>query len=234
MQIFYTPNIEGSEYIFSKEESKHIIRVLRKSVGDSIHHTDGKGNLFRSSIIKDNDKGCIVKTDEVIQEYGRRDFCLSIAIAPTKNIGRLEWFLEKATEIGIDYIHPFFSFHSERKTIKTERLEKLIVAAMKQSVKAYKPVLEDVSTFNILINKPFDGKKFIAFVDDNITQTLNELYQPGENACILIGPEGDFSKDEFSAAKDQGFVPINLGKSRLRTETAGLVACSWINILNNK
>lgn len=232
MQLFYTPDIEVSGYIFNKEESRHIVRVLRKTTGDTVHHTDGKGNIFYSAITSANDKACEVKVNKTLGKYGKRNFHLTIAIAPTKNISRFEWFLEKATEIGIDDILPFFSFHSERKSLNPDRLEKIIIAAMKQSVKAYKPDLKNILPFKEILKMPFDGRKLIAYVDTNITADPGSEYRPGENALILIGPEGDFSKEEVNLAIEEGFVPINLGKSRLRTETAGIVACTWINILN--
>jgi len=232
MQLFYTPGVSGDEYIFEPEEARHLLRVLRRKIGDEVHHTDGSGNLFHSVIIDDRDKNCMVRINKVEREYGKRNFHLSIAIAPTKNTARLEWFVEKATEIGINRIIPFIAEHSERRNLSNDRLEKVIIAAMKQSVKAYKPILDKPIDFESLLYQEFSGQKFIGWLGDGTSVSLRQEYKPGNDACILIGPEGDFSDKEVQLAQERGFVPINLGNSRLRTETAALVACSWINLLN--
>ncbi|MBU2650077.1 MAG: 16S rRNA (uracil(1498)-N(3))-methyltransferase [Bacteroidetes bacterium] len=232
MQLFYTPGVSGDEYIFEPEEARHLLWVLRKKIGDQVHHTDGFGNLFHSVIIDDRDKNCMVRINKVEREYGKRNFHLCIAIAPTKNTARLEWFVEKATEIGIDRIIPFFGEHSERRNLNNDRLEKVIISAMKQSVKAYKPILEKAVDFENLVKQGYSGQKFFGWMGDGNSMSLGKGYKPGSDVCILIGPEGDFSHNEVQIAQEHGFVPINLGNSRLRTETAAIVACSWINLLN--
>ncbi|HEY9115064.1 MAG TPA: RsmE family RNA methyltransferase, partial [Bacteroidales bacterium] len=174
-----------------------------------------------------------VSVENKFEGDDRRDCVLQIGIAPTKNNNRLEWFLEKATEIGIDTITPLICAHSERKEVKIDRLNKVITAAVKQSLKSFHPTLEHQQQFNSFIKKHFDGQKFIAYVDNENNLSLAKAYLPGNNALVLIGPEGDFSPEEIELAKKNGFIPINLGKSRLRTETAGVVACNTINLMNS-
>ena len=230
--LFYAPDIEGKFYQLPEDESKHLIRSLRRKTGDKVYFTDGKGFFYDCKIIDDHPKHAIVEVISKEEGTDKKEFFLQIAIAPTKNINRFEWFLEKTTEIGIDRITPFISFHSERKDIKNERLERVIIAAVKQSLKSHKPVLDKLTPFKDLISRPFNGKKYIAYIDDDVETLLGKAYSPGENALILIGPEGDFSKEEFLEAKNKGFIPVSLGKSRLRTETAGIVACHTINLIN--
>ena len=233
MHLFYTPDISSHIYTLEEQESKHCIRVLRLQKGDIIHLTDGKGTMFESRIIQDNPKKCIVEVTDVKKETGKRDFNLHIAVAPTKNIARTEWFLEKATEIGIEEITPVICDHSERKIVKTDRLNKVITAAMKQSLKAYHPKLNETVRFKDFVKNSFEGEKFIAYISDKYNETLKDLYTPGSDITILIGPEGDFSEREVVQAIENGFKPISLGKSRLRTETAALVACHSIEMLNS-
>lgn len=232
MNLFYTPDLQVETYILNEEESRHCIRVLRLVPNDVIYLTDGKGNLYQASIADNNLKACQVKILQTFREYEKRDFYLHIAIAPTKNIDRFEWFLEKATEIGIDEITPLLCNHSERTVIKNERLEKVIVSAMKQSLKAYKPKLNNLTKFNDLVNQPFDGIKYIAHCEEGSKLPLKSDYSKKQNVLILIGPEGDFSPAEIETARKCGFKEITLGKSRLRTETAGIVACHSIHLLN--
>ena len=233
MHLFYTPEISSHIYTLEEQESKHCIRVLRLTKGDIIHLTDGKGNLFESKIIQDNPKKCIVEVTDVQKDVGKRDFKLHIAVAPTKNIARTEWFAEKATEIGIEEITPVICDHSERKIVKTERLNKVITAAMKQSLKACHPKLNETVRFKDFIGSNPEGQRFIAYISDKYNETLKDLYTPGSDVTILIGPEGDFSQREVELAIESGFKPISLGKSRLRTETAALVACHSVEILNS-
>jgi 16S rRNA (uracil1498-N3)-methyltransferase len=232
MNLFFAPDIKEGFYQLPEEESKHIIRVLRMKTGDSIFLTDGCGNMTEASIVDAVSRNCTVKTIKTLKDYEKRPFHLHIAIAPTKNIDRFEWFLEKATEIGIDVITPLICAHSERTHVKTERLQKVVIAAMKQSLKAYLPFLQEPVKFIRFIQSPFDGEKFIAYCGQNETIELKNVYRKGAKALILIGPEGDFSHEEVDLAKKQGYIPISLGKSRLRTETAGIVACHTINLLN--
>ena len=157
---------------------------------------------------------------------------MSIAIAPTKLNERTEWFLEKATEIGIDEVKLFSSYHSERRVANVERFKKIVVAAMKQSVKSKMPLVEEMVSFDKLVKQKYEGQKFIAWIDDDVKEQLCDLYKKGENALVLIGPEGDFSKEEVALAKENGFVPVSLGEARLRTETAAVVACHTIQLIN--
>lgn len=232
MHLFYTPDITGEEYILPDEESKHCVKVLRLKTGETLSLVDGKGNLYHCVIDHLDVRHCVVKCIEKITAYGKRNFRLHVAIAPTKNIERIEWFLEKCTEIGIDEITPLLCDHSERKIIKPERLEKVIIAAMKQSLKAYLPVLHPLTGFRDFVQQHREGLKCIAHCEEGEKKRLNDLYVAGQDATILIGPEGDFSAQEITLAIACQFVPVNLGENRLRTETAGLVACHSINFMN--
>ena len=231
MQLFYCPELSGEFHTLNEEESRHIVRVLRLEIGDHIHLTDGKGGLFQAEITDDHPKRCSVQIIKSTFEYEKRDFQIHMAVAPTKNISRYEWFLEKATEIGINKITPVICEHSERKKVKVPRLEKVIISAVKQSLKAYVPELNETARFKDFIKQDFDGEKFIAYCE-GATKALKELYTPLSNAIILIGPEGDFSPEEVKLAEENGFVPVNLGPSRLRTETAAIVACHTVNLVN--
>ena len=164
--------------------------------------------------------------------YDIRDYKVSIAIAPTKLNERTEWFLEKATEIGVDEVKLFASFHSERRAANVERFKKIVVSAMKQSVKSKMPLIEEMVPFEKLVKQEYKGQKFIAWIDDDVKEQLCDLYKKGDNALVLIGPEGDFSKEEVELAKEYGFVPVSLGEARLRTETAAVVACHTIQLIN--
>ena len=229
--MFYVPEIE-SDTLLPEEEAKHALRVLRLKEGDEITATDGKGFLYKAAIQRANPKQCdltILEKSELPKPWG---FELRVAVAPTKNMDRMEWFCEKATEIGIDRITCLQCRYSERKEIKTARLEKILVSAMKQSLKATLPVLEGMTDFQTFVRQPFDGRKFIAHCEEGEKLLISDIYRPGENALVLIGPEGDFSSEEIKEAVRQGFEPVSLGKSRLRTETAALVACHTLHVLN--
>jgi len=234
MHLFYAPGIRGNTYILSEEESRHSIRVLRLKEGDIIHLTDGNGNLFNGRLADIQPKGCHVEILKTVLDYHRRPFYLHIGIAPTKNTDRLEWFLEKTTEIGIEEVTPLICTHSERTVIKPSRLEKVLVSAMKQSLKALLPKLNEPVAFNEMIRMPFNGQKFIAYCETGKEDELQKLYLKGSDALILIGPEGDFSQKEIDESIREGFIPVSLGKSRLRTETAGIVACHTISLINEK
>lgn len=232
MNIFYTPEIDNeTSFTLSESESKHAIRVLRLKIGDKLTLVNGSGTFFDATIINDNPKRCEVEITNTTKENINKPN-LHIAIAPTKNNDRTEWFIEKCTEIGITQISPILCKHSERKKIKEERFVKTAVSAMKQSLKATVPIVSDLSPFNKFITEPFDGKKYIAHCYSENQQHYKELYQKGDNCLILIGPEGDFSTDEVKLAIENGFEPITFGTSRLRTETAGVVACTTFNIIN--
>lgn len=237
MHLFYTPDISSNTYTLNEEESKHCVRVLRLNEGDRIQMIDGIGGFFEGEITDNNPKRCSVKIIQTIKEFGKRNWQLHMAIAPTKNMDRLEWFVEKATEIGIDEISLIDCKNSERNIVKQERIQKVAISAIKQSIKAYLPVINEMSDFKKFIasTKEFKGEKFIAHCQTspkNIPH-LKSLYTPKQNTLVLIGPEGDFNIEEVKIALDNGFKEINLGESRLRTETAALYACTTINILNH-
>ena len=248
MHFFYTPDLSSDTYTLDEQESRHCTKVLRLQKGDVIFLADGKGNLHKAEIIDPAPKNCSVKIIDSIKEYGKRNFHLHIAIAPPKNTERFEWFLEKATEMGIDEITPLICQHSERSSVKTERLNKVLISAVKQSLKAYLPRLNEPIMFSKFISgqvstpggTSFNGQKFIAHCKFSEpfekkaqeTSHLKNSYQRSSDALILIGPEGDFSNDELILAKEKGFQEISLGNSRLRTETAGIAACSIVNAAN--
>ena len=232
MHIFYTPELSGKTYILDETESKHCVRVLRLEKGDGIMLVDGRGGWFTAEIADANPKRCLVDVIKSELNFGLRNFQVQVAIAPTKNIERIEWFLEKATEIGINRVTPLLCRHSERKEIKHDRLEKVMVSAMKQSLKAYLPQLDDLTKLSDLINQPFEGLKFIAHCGEQHRELLKNRIVPNHNYLILIGPEGDFSPEEIELALKSGFQAVSLGDSRLRTETAGVVACHTLNLMN--
>ena len=233
MHIFYTPDITNKTYTLSKEESQHCVKVLRLKSGDNVQLINGTGKLYLTEIIDDNPKKCSVKVIEVQEKESRKNYHFQIAVAPTKNITRFETFLEKATEIGIDKIIPFISRYSERKTIKPERLEKVIISATKQSKAFFKPEFEALKNFEDIINSDFTSEKYIAHCYETDTKKhLKEVYTKGEDVLILIGPEGDFSEKEVEQAISKGFSEISISDARLRTETAGIVTCQIIDFMN--
>ncbi|MGQ7868879.1 16S rRNA (uracil(1498)-N(3))-methyltransferase [Sunxiuqinia sp. sy24] len=233
MQLFYTPDITEPNYCLDETESKHAVRVLRLTTGNTIQLIDGNGNFFEAKITDAHPKRCQVEIIKKTSEFNKRNHYLHLAVAPTKNIDRFEWFLEKATEIGIDEITPVLCDHSERKVIKNERLEKVIVSAMKQSLKAYLPKLNPFTPLKNLLEANFEGKKFIAHCyEQNKKELKNELRNSQSN-LVLIGPEGDFSEAEVAWAIERQFIPVSLGQSRLRTETAAVVACHTVNLLKS-
>ena len=232
MQIFYTPDISDNTYTFSKEESRHCIKVLRKKVGDGIHLVDGKGNLYHTTLIDDDPKGCTVEVKQKEVDFNKRNYRIHMVVSPTKNNDRFEWFLEKVTELGVDEITPIICQNSERKVIKAERLNKILVAAMKQSLKAYLPQLNEAVSWKEFIEKKFNTERFIAHCGEGSKTPLKQWLKPQQDVMILIGPEGDFSDTEVIEAMSSGFVPVSLGKSRLRTETAAVAACHTINLTN--
>ena len=230
--IFYAPDILNN-FTLPQEESNHCCKALRKKEGDLILITDGRGHFFESKIIEPHPKHClieIVSTNSISKNWNNY---IHIAFAPTKNIDRVEWFAEKATEIGIDEFSPILCRYSERKEIKISRIEKILISAMKQSQKALLPKINEITSFSQFIKKNFDGLKFIAHCYEDVSKKeLKQLYQINKNVLILIGPEGDFSQQEVDLAKQNGFKSISLGNSRLRSETAALVACNSIQIMN--
>ena len=241
MHLFFTPDIISDIYALNEEESKHSIRVLRLKIGDKVILIDGIGGWYEAVIKDDNPKNCIVKVIEIKKEFGKRNLHLHIAIAPTKNMDRLEWFTEKATEMGINEITTIDCQNIKRTVVNTDRLNRVAISAIKQSLKTYLPKINEMLDFKKLIasSTNFDGQKFIAHCYPSTSEKgeknkphLKNIYKKGGNAFILIGPEGDFSMEEVKLAMDNGFKEISLGSSRLRTETAAMYACATINILN--
>ena len=233
MHVFYTPDID-TNCEMPEEEAGHCLRVLRLTVGDEVTLTDGKGNFYKAVISAATGKRCQLKVIETLPQEKGWNGWLHIAMAPTKNMDRIEWFAEKATEIGFDELSFLQCRYSERKVIKTERIEKILVSAVKQSLKANKPVLHEMQTFDQFMAQDFQGQKFIAHCYEGEKKLLKDVLVPGEDALVLIGPEGDFSEEEVEKALACGFQPISLGKSRLRTETAALVAAHTLNLFNQK
>ena len=232
MHIFYTPHI-GTTLELPEDESRHCVRVLRLAEGTEIRLMDGKGTFYRAAITLAHPKHCTVSILEKIPSPNPWNCTLHIALAPTKNIDRIEWFAEKCTEIGIDAITLLHCRYSERKEVKNERIEKIIISAAKQSLKATLPALSGITDFKKFIAQPFDGDKYIAHCYDQEDKILlKNACKPGTNTLVLIGPEGDFSTEEVEAAIAGGFIPVSLGNSRLRTETAGVVACHTLQLIN--
>ena len=233
-QLFYAPNLveEAETYVLNEEESQHAVKVLRLQAGEHIHLINGKGGFFEAKITLPHPKHCEVKIVQATAEYGKRDFYLHIAIAPTKTNERFEWFLEKAAEIGIDEITPLLCQFSERKELKLPRMEKILISAMKQSLKAYLPKLNEMCTIKQFLKTAAADQKFIAHCREDHKEMLSKICAKQNKTLILIGPEGDFSLEEVNMAIQEGFIPVSLGNSRLRTETAGIVACHTVNLLN--
>lgn len=236
MQLFFTEEIrpDFKNFILSEEESKHAIRVLRLQVGDKVHLIDGRGGLYEAEILDSHPKRTVLTILNVQKNYQQSSYHLHIAVAPTKNIDRFEWFLEKATEIGIHEITPIICEHSERKEVKLDRLNKVIIAAMKQSLKAYIPKLNPAITFSQFCKQQESkcATKVIAHCIDSEKKFLNQVLQPKAQYILLIGPEGDFSTTEIDQALSLGYIPISLGDARLRTETAAMTSCVEVSLLN--
>ena len=233
MTLFYTPDVTVGRYTLPEEESKHAVRVLRLVEGDTVLLTDGRGTLHTAQIVSASLKRCEVEIVETRTDHGKRSYALTMAVAPTKNSDRFEWFLEKATEIGVDRIVPILCERSERRAYKTERGDKVIESAMKQSLQAFHPRLDGLTRLSEVLKMPFSGEKFIAHCEAGVEKRLlrDEVKQGGET-LILIGPEGDFSPQEIEAARRAGFREVSLGSSRLRTETAALAACHTVALIN--
>lgn len=234
MQLFYNPSLDNSfkQFIFSAEESKHIVKVLRKKEDDILSITNGKGYLFEAKILEANPKKCkaqIISTEKTIP----RLHTLHLAVAPTKMNDRFEWFLEKATEIGVTEITPILCEHSERKVIKPERLEKVLQSAMKQSLQTYLPKLNPLTSYQDFLKSAQGDLKFIAHCEDEEKAELKRRLAADKDVLILIGPEGDFSSNEIQLAYENGYTPISLGRNRLRTETAAIYACTVVATINN-
>ena len=233
MQLFYNPDIKSDDatFTFDKEESKHIVKVLRKKEGDKIQITNGLGYLFTSELTFASDRKCEVKIIEE-QFFDPSDYYLHLAVAPTKMNDRYEWFLEKATEIGVIEITPIICDHSERTVFKADRFDKILQSAMKQSLQYYLPKLNAPIAFSAFMNQPHDGSLFIAHCEETEKTLLKNALVPNGRITILIGPEGDFSVKEIKLALDKNFIPVSLGNTRLRTETAAIVAAHSVAFVN--
>lgn len=233
MQIFYAPGISGDTYILDEKESKHCIRVLRMTKGTQVRLIDGKGILYEGFISDPDSKKCRISISEVKADYEKRDYRIHIAISPLKNPERFEWFIEKSVEIGIDEITPLICKNSEKQSVKLERINNIIISAMKQSVKSYKTVINDPVFFSDFISQTGNGIRLIAHCSTlSDRKKISEVYKKNENVIIMIGPEGDFSEEEILSAIRNNFIPVHLGSSRLRTETAGVAACHSIYFIN--
>lgn len=232
MQLFYEPNILTQPFL-NEEDSKHCVKVLRNKIGDTINLVDGKGNWVTAKIVNTNFKNLKLDLQTTVNEFNKVDYYIHIAIAPTKNTDRLEWFLEKAVEIGVDEITFLQTNKSERKELKLNRLEKIAIAAMKQSKKAYLPKINPLIKLPEFLKEDLSNlQKFVAFVDNTNIEYLHNLANKSGKYLVLIGPEGDFSKDEIEVLKKKEFQCISLGKSVLRTETAGIYVCNVLNMIN--
>ena len=227
MLRFYATQIEGTHITLDENDSRHAIKALRLTQGDALEIVDGNGTIYTAEIDSPNHKKCICKIVKTELE-NPLPYQLHIAIAPTKNIDRLEWFLEKATEIGISEITPLLCSNSERKTIKVDRLERILVSAMKQSLKATKPTLNPLTPFKDFLTASYDGKKLMAHCEDQEKTVLSELPKTENKFTILIGPEGDFTSQEIELATQNGFNALSLGNSRMRTETAALFSVASV------
>lgn len=233
MQVFFSNERQDNFLILDEIESKHCVRVLRKKEGDEIHVLNGIGGFFRTIVFEANKNRTVVEIVEEIQQKAFPGMQTTIAIAPTKNMSRVEWFLEKATEIGIGEFAFFYSKNSERMKLRYDRLDKVVQSACKQSLKAFFPKIKEAKSFEELLMEyqEFKGQKFIAHCYDGAKKQLKSAYKKGGEVLILIGPEGDFTIEEVTAAESKGFVSLSLGDARLRTETAALVACHSIQFL---
>jgi 16S rRNA (uracil1498-N3)-methyltransferase len=233
MQLFYNPTIDETteNFSFDKEESKHIIKVLRKKDTDILFVTNGLGLVFKTEITLASDNKCTVQI-LAVEKTEPSKFQLHLAVAPTKMNDRYEWFLEKATEIGVHEITPIICDRSERKVVNKERFEKILLTAMKQSNTLFLPKLNEAITFKEFIKRKNEGSQLIAHCEETGKKTLKSVLERNENVTLLIGPEGDFSEKEIALALENNYVPVSLGNTRLRTETAAIVACHSIVFFN--
>lgn len=232
MYLFYTNQIDGDWAILSEAEARHCVQVLRMKAGDPLEFVDGQGTWFKGRLVEPHKRACRVAIEE---RKLLEDACpvnLHLAVAPTKNMDRFEWFLEKATEMGISQITPLLCQRSERRKLRPERLERVLIAAMKQSLKARLPVLHPLQQYLDFLPQVAADQQLIAHCMPGEKKLLKDIYLPGKDVCILIGPEGDFTAEEVEKARQQGYTAVSFGTTRLRTETAAIVACHSINFMN--
>ncbi len=230
-EIFYSADISESIVHLNEEESGHCIRVLRHRMGDEVFVMDGRGTMLRCQIEEPSPKGCTLKILDSQKDYGRRPYRLILAVCPTKNIDRYEWMAEKATEIGVDEIVPLIGERSERRVFRKDRVERVVLSAAKQSLKACLPAVRDTVSVSGFLRECNSDVRLIAHCEKGLPRTsITEALQgkSGSEICILIGPEGDFSPKEIDEALAAGFIPVHLGPSRLRTETAAIVGATAI------
>jgi len=233
MQLFYDPDLQTGIHPLREEEATHAFRVLRKRVGDELNLVDGKGGWFTGKVNAISKRECLLEVTEVSREHSRASHQLTLLVAPTKNIDRFEWILEKATEIGVDFIQPILTEHSERKRIRIDRLERILESAMKQSLRAFKPGLgELLSLEEALSQVDHNTVRYLAYLGAKETPLLRHSYPSGNSTTIAIGPEGGFSPAEAKIAQSLGFEYVSLGPNRLRTETAAIVAIHTIEQAN--
>lgn len=235
MEFFYSDDIHDDVIKLNTHESKHCIRVLRKKEGESLNVVDGKGTLYQGKLISITKKNCYVRIDKIFENYSCRDYYIHIAISPIKNHDRIEWFIEKSIEIGVDEISFIRCERTLRKKIKLERLHRTALSAMKQTLKAKIPIINDIIDFDDFVNVNNKSNMFICHLENENRKNLfhyRKEISDNYKHCILIGPEGDFTSNEIKLSKKMNHHPITLGTSRLRTETAGVVSCSILNFLN--
>jgi len=234
MNYFYHPRLDTSvsQFSFPPEESRHIVKVLRKKEGDLLNITNGKGYVFKAKITVADPRQCTAQVQDSKKSIPPRSD-LHLAVAPTKKLDRFQWFLEKATEIGVTEVTPILCQRSERKKLSTDRLQRVMQEAMKQSLRTYLPRLNDPVPFDDFLGREHPGLRFIAHCEKDEKVDLKRRVAADKDVLILIGPEGDFTRSEIDAAYERGFLPVSLGESRLRTETAALVACVTVNLINS-
>ena len=232
MYLFYTNKIDEEWAVLQEAEARHCVQVLRMKVGDAVQFVDGNGNWYTGQLATLHKRECRIAISERKAQAPASKVDLHLAVAPTKNIDRFEWFLEKSTEIGISSVTPLLCQRSERKKLRPERLERVLIAAMKQSLKAHLPILNPLQKLVDFLPKVSSEQKLIAHCNPGEKKLLKDIYTAGKNVCILIGPEGDFTEEEVELARQNGFEAISLGEARLRTETAAMVSCHSINFMN--
>ncbi|MBR1543432.1 MAG: 16S rRNA (uracil(1498)-N(3))-methyltransferase [Muribaculaceae bacterium] len=239
MHRFYAPNIK-SDFTLPQDEAHHCVKVLRLGVGDEIEVVDGDGGLYLCRVASDNPKHCLVEIVSEKHEKPHWQHRIVLSVAPTKNIDRMEWMAEKVTEMGVDEIIPLLCDNSERRVLKTERLRKILVSAMKQSLKSTLPVLRELTPLAGVLSeaRSFSGQKFIAYCDPSLprAERVNffNRYAAGSDVMLMVGPEGDFSPEEVKSALEAGFEPVTLGESRLRTETAAVMCCAACHVADTR
>lgn len=232
MEFYYSKNIIGNQIFLDEDETTHLVKVKRFKTGEKVQVTDGEGCIYLSELTRVDKRQAVLEIQEK-KKFEKRPYQLHIAIAPTKNIDRTEWFVEKATESGIEEITFLNCSHSERKIIKEERMKKVMIAAMKQSLKPFVPILNPLTDFNEFVERQQNCSKLICATSAPVTSTLHKNYHKGNSLLVLIGPEGDFHEKEISLALKNNFQLTNLGEARLRTETAALTVCTIYNFINS-